>query len=310
MPPAINRMMTPAEWGLLITLALLWGGSYFYIAIAIKVLPALTIVAFRVVLGAALLYLAVRATGAAMPRDGASWRAYFVMGFLNNVVPFSLIAWAQGHVASGLAAILNATTPLFAVVFAHYLTGDERMTGGRVAGLIVGFAGVVVMIGPDALGGMNSDLMAELALLLASVFYAVSPIYARRFGRAGHAPIVSATGQFTAAAVMMVPLTLVIDRPWTLPVPGAEVWAALIALAALSSAVAYIIYYRLLKTAGAVNLLLVTFLVPVSAILLGAVFLHERLALADFAGMGLIALGLAAIDGRPLRLLTLGRSQA
>ena len=159
------------------------------------------------------------------------------------------------------------------------------------------------MIGPDALGGISTDLVAELALLLASVFYAISPIYARRFGRAGHAPIVSATGQFAAASVMMVPLAFFIDRPWTLPMPGLDVWAALIALATLSSAVAYIIYYRLLKTAGAVNLLLVTFLVPVSAILLGAVFLHERLAIADFAGMGLIALGLAAIDGRPLAML-------
>jgi drug/metabolite transporter (DMT)-like permease len=310
MPPAINRTMTPTEWALLVTLALLWGGSYFYIAIAIKVLPAFVIVAFRVTVGAALLYVAVRATGASMPRDAASWRAYFVMGFLNNVVPFSLIAWAQSHVESGLAAILNATTPLFAVVLAHYLTGDERMTAGRIAGLIIGFAGVVVMIGPDALGGMSADLLAELALLTASVFYAVSPIYARRFGRAGHAPIVSATGQFAAAAVMMLPLALVIDRPWTLPMPGLDVWAALIALATLSSAVAYIIYYRILKTAGAVNLLLVTFMVPVGAILLGAIFLHERLAAADFAGMGLIALGLAAIDGRVLRLLTLGRARA
>ncbi len=308
MPPTVNRTMTPAEWALLVTLALLWGGSYFYIAIAIKVLPAFTIVAFRVIVGAALLYGAVRATGHAMPRDAATWRAYLVMGFLNNVVPFSLIAWAQSHVASGLAAILNATTPLFAVVFAHYLTGDERMTAGRIAGLVVGFVGVVVMIGPDALSGVSTDLLAELALLTASVFYAVSPIYARRFGRAGHAPIVSATGQFAAAAVMMAPLALVIDRPWTLPMPGLDVWAALIALATLSSAVAYIIYYRLLKTAGAVNLLLVTFLVPVSAILLGAVFLHERLAAADFAGMGLIALGLAAIDGRPLRLLARARA--
>lgn len=310
MTPAVNRMMTPAEWALLVTLAVLWGGSYFYIAIAIKSVPAFSIVAFRVTVAAALLYIAVRATGHEMPRDGATWRSYFVMGFLNSVVPFSLIAWAQSHVASGLAAILNATTPLFAVVLAHYLTHDERMTPGRVGGLVIGFFGVVVMIGPDALGGMSTDLVAELALLLASIFYALSPIYARRFGRAGHAPIVSATGQFAAAAVMMVPLTLVVDRPWTIAMPGADVWAALIALATLSSAVGYIMYYRILKTAGAVNLMLVTFLVPVSAILLGAVFLHERLAAADFAGMALIALGLAAIDGRPLKLMTPWRAQA
>ena len=232
------------------------------------------------------------------------------MGLLNNVIPFSLIAWAQGHVASGLAAILNATTPLFAVVFAHYLTSDERMTAGRVGGLIVGFIGVVVMIGPDALHGFSVDVLAELALLLASVFYAVSPIYARRFSRSGQAPLASAAGQFTAAAIMMLPLTAIIDRPWTLPMPGIEVWAALIALAAVSSAIAYVIYYRILATAGAVNLMLVTFLVPVSAILLGAIILHERLGLNDFAGMALIGLGLAGIDGRPLRLIGLNRLQA
>ncbi len=310
MPPAINRTMTPAEWGLLVTLAVLWGGSYFYNAIAVKALPPLSIVTFRVVLGGLLLYLIVRSTGARMPRNLTAWTGYFIMGFLNNVVPFSLIAWAQGHVASGLAAVLNATTPLFAVVLANYLTTDERMTPARVAGVIIGFIGVVVMIGPDALGGFDVNLLAELALLLASVFYALSPIYARRFSRSGQAPLVSAAGQFAAASVMMLPLAIFIDQPWTLPMPGAGVWAALIALAVLSSAVAYIIYYRILSTAGAVNLMLVTFLVPVSAILLGAIILHERLGLNHFAGMALIGLGLAAIDGRPLRLIGLNRAQA
>ena len=301
MPPAINRHMGPTEWALLLTLAILWGGSYFYIAIAIKVLPAFTIVAFRVVLGAALLYLVVRVSGAAMPRTREAWTAFFVMGFLNNVVPFSLIAWAQGHVASGLAAILNATTPLFAVVLAHYLTGDERMTPARVAGIAIGFLGVVIMIGPDALHGFSTDLLAEFALLVASVFYALSPIYARRFSRAGVTPMVAATGQLTAASVMMVPLALIANRPWELPVPGWEVWAALVALAAISTTLAYIIYYRILATAGAVNLMLVTFLVPVSAILLGAFFLAERLSPNHFLGMAAIGLGLSAIDGRVWR---------
>lgn len=294
--------MTPAEWALLVTLALLWGGSYFYIGVAIKVLPALSIVAVRVGLGGALLWLVVRASGQRLPRDRGSWRAFLIMACLNTVVPFSLIAWAQIHVASGLAAILNATTPLFAVVFAHYLTGDERMTPARAAGVAIGFAGAAVMIGPDALAGVGNDLLAELALLLASVFYALSVIYGRRFSRAGLSPMVAATGQFTGAALVMVPLALFIDQPWTLPAPGVEVWAALVALAALSTTLGYIIYYRLLATAGAVNLMLVTFLVPVSATLLGAVFLREHLELRHFAGMALIGLGLAAIDGRLLRL--------
>lgn len=303
MPPAINKTMSPTEWALLILLATLWGGSYFYIGVAVKVLPPLVIVAFRVTAGAALLYLVVRLLGHRMPREASLWGAFFVMGLTNNVVPFTLIVWAQGQVPSGFAAILNATTPLFAVILANFLTVDEKMTPGRFAGVVIGFAGVAVMIGPDAFAGATDNLIADLALLVASMFYAFSPIFGRRFARAGLVPMVAATGQFTAAAVMMVPLALLFDAPWRLPMPGLEVWAALIGLAVISTAVAYLIYYRILATAGAVNLMLVTFLVPVSAIILGALFLHERLAPAHFLGMAVIGLGLAAIDGRPVAYL-------
>lgn len=303
MQPPINRQMTPLEWGLLLALATLWGGSYFYNAVAVAAIPPLSVVAFRVGLGGALLYLIVRASGLRLPRDGKTWRAFFVMGLVNNVIPFTLIAWAQTHVASGLAAILNATTPLFAVLLANVLTHDERMTPASVSGVLIGFAGVTIMIGPNVLEGFTIDLAADIALLLASIFYAWSPIFARRFGRAGIPPMVAATCQMTAAAAMMVPLALVIDAPWTLPMPGIPVWAALIGLAALSTTLAYVIYYRILATAGAVNLMLVTLLIPAMAILLGAVFLGERLSPNHFVGMAAIALGLAAIDGRPLKLL-------
>jgi drug/metabolite transporter (DMT)-like permease len=231
------------------------------------------------------------------------------MGLINTVIPFDLIVWAQGHVPSGLAAILNATTPLFAVIFANYLTADEHLTAGRFAGVVIGFAGVVVMIGPDALEGLTVHVVAEFALLLASVSYALSPIYARRFARAGLSPMVAAAGQFIAASTALVPLALIFDRPWRLAMPGPGVWASLVALAALSTALAYVIYYRILSTAGAVNLMLVTFLVPISAILLGTLFLHERLGLNHLAGMALIGLGLAAIDGRPLKRLGLARQE-
>ena len=299
MPPAINRSMTATEWGLLLLLCIVWGGSYFYIGVAIKALPPFAIVAFRVTVGAAILYGIVRISGRRLPTDSATWRAFFVMGLANNVIPFSLIAWAQGHVPSGFAAILNATTPIFAVILATAMTADEKMTSGRLAGVIIGFAGVAVMIGPDALTGATDNLLADLALLTASVFYAFSPIYGRRFSRQGLPPMVAAAGQFTAAGAMMLPLTLIVDAPWTLPMPGLPVWGALFGLAAISSAFAYIIYYRILATAGAVNLMLVTFLVPVSAIILGALFLGERLEPVDFLGMAVIGLGLAAIDGRP-----------
>jgi drug/metabolite transporter (DMT)-like permease len=177
------------------------------------------------------------------------------------------------------------------------------MTPGRFIGVLLGFGGVAVMIGPDALSGAMDHLLADLALLAASLCYAVSPIYGRRFARAGLTPIVSATGQFTAAAAMMIPITLVVDAPWTLPLPSLGVWGSLLGLAAGSTAFAYVIYYRILATAGAVNLTLVTFLVPVSAIILGALFLGERLAVIHFLGMALIGLGLAAIDGRALAWL-------
>jgi drug/metabolite transporter (DMT)-like permease len=295
--------MTATEWSLLLFLAVLWGGSYFYVGVAVKALPPLEIVASRLFLGAVLLLLVVKLTGARMPRDRASWGAFFVMGFANNVVPFNLIAWAQTHVPSGLAAILNATTPLFAVIFAHFLTHDERMTPTRVGGVVTGFAGVVVMIGPAAASGATADLVADLALLAAAMCYAVSPIYGRRFGRAGQPPLVTAAGQFTAAAVIVVPIALLIDRPWTQAMPDGGVLASLLALGVLSSALAYVIFYRILAAAGAVNLLLVTFLVPATAILLGAVFLGEHLAANQFIGMACIGLGLAAIDGRLLRLL-------
>ncbi len=310
MPPIIHRSMTPTEWALLAALAILWGGSYFYIGVAVHALPPLSIVAFRVGLGAVLLYLVVRASGARMPADRQSWRDFLVMGLLNNVGPFTLITWGQGHLASGLAAILNATTPLFGVVVAHVLTADEKMTAGRVAGVLIGFAGVVAMIGPDALQGIGDHLLAELACLLAALLYAFSGVFGRRFGRRGIAPMVTATGQITCAALVLVPLALVVDRPWTLPAPGIGVWGSLLGLAALSTTLAYIIYYRILATAGAVNLLLVTFLVPVSAIVLGTLILGERLAAGEFLGMALIGLGLAAIDGRPLRFIVRRLAQA
>jgi drug/metabolite transporter (DMT)-like permease len=295
---AINRTMTATEWGLLIFLSLLWGGSFFFNAVAVAALPTFTVVACRVLLGAAFLMVVLRVTGGRLPRDRESWLSFAAMGILNNVIPFSLIAWGQGHIPSGLASILNATTPLFTVLVAHWLTHDERMTPLRVGGIIVGFLGVVVMIGGDALAHAGDHLLAELAVLAASVSYAFSVVYGRRFSRRGLAPLATATGQISASAVMMVPIALIVDAPWTLPMPGLSVFGALLGLAALATCLAYVIYYRLLATAGSVNLMLVTLLIPVTAILLGFLFLGEHLEPNHFVGMGAIALGLAAIDGR------------
>jgi drug/metabolite transporter (DMT)-like permease len=209
----------------------------------------------------------------------------------------------QQQIASGLASILNATTPLFTVLAAHALTPDERLTPLKGTGVVIGLAGAVLVIGPDALGGLGSDVAAQLACLGAALSYACASIFGRRFRRMGVAPTVTAAGQVTASALMLAPVALVVDQPWTLPAPDLGTWAAVAGIGLLSTAAAYRLFFRILVAAGAVNLTLVTFLIPVSAILLGAAFLDETLAPRHFGGMAVIALGLACIDGRPVRAL-------
>lgn len=302
----VNRTMGVGEWLLLITLSFLWGGSFFFIGVAVRALPPFTIVTLRVVFAALVLHAIVRAMGLKMPSDRKPWAIFVTMGILNNVIPFSLIVWGQTYIASSLASILNATTPLFTVIVAHFLTDDEKMTPSRLIGVLIGFAGVVLMIGPGALRGLGVNVMAQIAVLAAALSYAFAGVYGRRFRSMGVAPLVTATGQVTASSLLLIPLAMAVDRPWTLPMPSLEVWGSVIGLAVFSTAVAYILYFRILAMAGATNVLLVTFLIPVSAILLGTTFLREHLALKHFVGMGLIGLGLAAIDGRTLQWL--GRS--
>jgi drug/metabolite transporter (DMT)-like permease len=294
-------MMGPREWLLLVVLSLLWGGSFFFAEVALAELPPMTVVLARIGLAALALNLLVLASGQRLPRSPRLWGAFLVMGALNNLLPFSLIVWGQTQIASGLAAILNATTPLFTVVLAHVLTHDERLTPARLAGVVAGLAGVVLMIGPAALGGAGVGALAQLACLAAALSYALAGIFGRRFH--GQPPLITATGQVSAGALMVLPLALLADQPWTLPAPGAMTVAALAGLALLSTALAYVIYFRILAAAGATNLLLVTFLIPISALLLGTWLLGEAVMPRQLGGMTLIGLGLAAIDGRPLALL-------
>ena len=300
----IHRTMTAGEWGLLLALSVLWGGSFFFVGVAVRDLPALTIVVARVALAAVALHLVVRALGVGMPRGRAAWLAFLGMGVLNNALPFTLIVWGQAHIASGLASILNATTPLFTVLVAHWTTRDEPMTGGRLAGVLVGFAGVVAMVGGGGGTGGVQGVAAPLACLGAALSYAFAGVFGRRFRAMGITPLQTATGQVTASTALLLPLMLAVDRPWTLPAPSAATVAALVALALLSTALAYILFFRLLATAGATNIVLVTFLIPVTAILLGVAALGETLEPRHLAGMAAVGLGLAAIDGRPLRALT------
>lgn len=301
-----NRPMSTLEWVLLLYLSVLWGGSFFFNGIAVKELPTLTVVVVRVVLAATMLLVVLRVLGTNLTRDGKVWLAYFGMGFLNNVLPFSLIVWGQSHIASGVASILNATTPLFTVIVAHVLTSDEKMTGGRLVGVLIGLMGVAYMIGGVSLASIGSDVLAQIACLAAALSYAFAGVFGRRFKSMGVTPMQTAAGQVTASSLMLTPVMLLVDRPWMLPVPSTAAILALIGVAALSTALAYVIYFRILATAGATNLLLVTFLIPVSAILLGVLLLGETLQAKHFAGMALIGFGLAAIDGRPWKALTSG----
>lgn len=307
---AAQRSMTPLEWGLLLLLAGIWGGSFFFNQVALRELPVFTVVVSRVVLAALILLVIMALRQERMPRDRRIWVAFFGMGLLNNAIPFTLIVAGQQHLTSGVAAILNASTPLFTVILAHFLTVDERMTSNKLVGVLIGFAGVAAMIGLGSLREMGVAVIAECLILGAAISYAFAGIFGRRFRRMGVSPMATATGQVIASSLMLLPLALVIDRPWTLPVPSLTTIAALIGVAALSTALAYVLYFRILATAGATNLSLVTFLVPVSAILLGSLVLGETLMPRHFVGMALIGVGLAAIDGRLWKAFSANRRRA
>jgi drug/metabolite transporter (DMT)-like permease len=284
-------------WLWLLSLTVLWGGSFFFAKVAIAELGPFTVVFARVSLAALALALVVP------PRRDAPWRTYFAMGFLNNALPFSLIFWGQTEITVGLASILNATTPLFTLMVAHFLTPDEKIDRIKIVALLVGLLGVVVLIGPAALIG-SSTLWGQAACLAAALSYAFAGVYGRRFRRMGIAPVEAAAGQVTTSAVLILPIMLIVDRPWILAAPPSlTVSLALAGLALLSTALAYVLYFRILAAAGATNLLLVTLLIPVPATLLGALVLGEPLEPRQFAGMALIGVGLALIDGRITGLL-------
>lgn len=296
--PTIRSVMNRGDWGILLTLAAIWGGAFFLIGVAVRDVPPLTYVWLRLTLAAAAmwLFLAWKGEGLGLPRSALG--SILLLAFLNNAVPFTLFGWGQTHIASGLASILNATTPIWGVVVAHGFTRDERMTPRKLAGVLLGFGGVALMIGPTLLSDLGNSALAQLACVAASLSYALAAVWARRFRRQGLSPMAVTTGQLSAGALMMLPLAMLIDRPWTGAMPPLEAWGAILALALVCTAFGYVLYFRLIDSSGATNALLVTLLVPPVAILLGALFLGETLALQDFAGLALIALGLAAIDGR------------
>ena len=293
--------MNKSAWAMLVTLSVVWGGSFFFVSAAVRELPPLTIVFARLFLGAVVLCAVIAATGKTMPKSPQMWMAFAIIGFLANALPFSLITWGQTHISGGLASILNGMTPLTTVIVAHFFSGSERMTAAKITGVLAGIAGAALIIGTDALAGLGDNVLAQLAVLAATCSYAFASVYGLRFRKWGVSPLSIAAGQTTCSSIMILPLMLWIESPWTLPAPSIQTWAALGGLSILSTALAYILYFRIIAVAGATNVALVAFLMPVSAILLGVLFLGEVLEAKHFYGMVLIGIGLAFIDGRLIK---------
>ena len=293
--------MTGFEWMLLVLLSVAWGGSFLFNGIALQELPTLSIVTARVGLAALALLFLMKMLGQGIQLNRQILKAFFGMSFLNNVVPFSLIVWGQQHIASGVASILNATTPLFTMLVAHWFTTDEKINPRRLLGVLTGMGGVGLMMGLDSMESSGFHLLGQSAILLAAFSYGLAGVYGKRFAQLEIPPLATATGQLCASSMILIPLTLWIDQPWTMTIPSIEGMGSLLGIALLSTALAYVIYFRLLKTAVATNLLLVTLLIPVSAIILGIFLLDEMLEPQHLSGMAVISLGILIMDERLLQ---------
>ncbi len=299
------RPMSAGVWGLIVLLSLIWGGSFFLTEIGLTGMGPLTLVTGRVGIAALALWMVIAVRGEELPPFGWIWLALFAMGAMNNVVPFSLISWGQTRIDSGVASILNATTPLFGVLVAHVFTRDERLTMPRFAGVLFGVIGVAVLIGPNAIAGLGhlSDgaLLGQCASLTAALCYAFAGVFGRRLR--GLSPMVASAGMLTGSTILMVPISMIVEQPQTGPFPGIVPVAAVTLMALLCTAFAFMLYFRILALAGATNLLLVTLLVPVGAMVLGSTFLDETITMNALIGIGMIGLGLLAVDGRVIRLV-------
>lgn len=292
--------MGASDWAQLLLLSLIWGGSFFLISITLRDLPVITLVALRVTIAAMALWAIVLASGRRLHLTIPVLGAFAVMGLINNVIPFLLISWGQTGIPAGLASILNATTPLWTVLVTGYFLSDEPLSMTKICGVTLGLGGVAAMMGLDLLFGQGHSALPQLAVLGAAVSYAFASTYGRRFVRMGVDPIVTTAGMVTASSLMLLPVAFVHDGLPGMAVP-ATTWLAVLTLGVICTGFAYILFFGILARAGATNISLVTFLVPVSAIGLGWLFLAERLGPAHLLGIAMIAGGLSLIDGRIIR---------
>jgi drug/metabolite transporter (DMT)-like permease len=293
-----DQQIDARDWLLLGVLSVLWGGSFFFAGVSLRELPPLTIVFLRVALAAIILLPVLWTYRIRFPARLSDWKPFLALALLNNVLPFSLIVVGQTYIPSGLASVLNATTPLFTVLVMA-TAGDEKLNARRVAGVIIGLIGVIILHG-QSLDFEVGQSVGILLCLAAAFFYGLSALYARR-RLLDSPPLATAAFQLMASALVMAVVAAAVERPWQLPLPGVATWLAIIGSAALSTALAYIIFFRILQRSGSTNVMLVTLLIPVTAILLGYLVLGEAISLREIAGAVVIGSALLIIDGRVLQ---------
>ncbi|MEM1066762.1 MAG: DMT family transporter [Pseudomonadota bacterium] len=294
-----QKIMSPRAWAELMLLSLIWGASFLSIRIALDEITVLTSVAHRVGWAALALWIVVLVARFRLPRNPRVWVAFFVMGMLNNVIPFSLMAWGQLHIETGLTSILNAATAIFGVLVAAALFADERLSSRRAIGVALGFLGVATAIGLKNLAQFDIRSLAQLAVLAGTLSYALAGAWARA-QLSDQPPQVNAAGMLTGSALVMIPAALLVDGPIRLDLAPIT-WAAIAYYALIATAFAYLLYYRVLAMAGSGNLLLCTLLIPPVAIVLGAAVRGEELAPGAYAGFAILGAGLLILDGRLLR---------
>jgi drug/metabolite transporter (DMT)-like permease len=292
--------MTAREWGLLAFLSLLWGGAFFMSAVALKEVTPVALAFLRVSLAALALGLASWTMDLRFPRRLAEWRAFAALALVGNAAPFVLLYWAQTQITGGLASILNAMTPVFTIILAHIATRDEKIDLRRFIGVLAAVAGVATIVGPSALDH-GGQLWPEIAVLAAACCYATASVYGKRFR--AYPPMTTSLAQLLVGSLLLLPLMLIEGPPFRGASPSMVTLACIVGLGLFSTALGFIIYFRILSRAGAANAALVTLLVPVSAILLGALILGDTLVARQYAGLALIAIGLLIIDGRLLAYL-------
>jgi len=280
------------ELALLLALATLWGASYCFIRIGVETIPPLTFIAGRTLIAGSILLAVIRWRGLSLPREGAVWKRFLLQACLNSVLPFTLIAWAEQTVDAGAAAILNATTPIFAFVITLLLTRHEAVGWRKAAGVFAGLGGTVLIIGTEAVDGIGRDLLAQGAIVLATVCYAGAAIFGRVFK--GLDPIMPAAGSLLCGAALLLPVSLAVDRPWTLS-PSPDSLLALAGLSVFSTALAFVLYFRLVHTIGAVPTTAQAYLRVPIGVGIGVLMLGETLEPTMLAGCAAVVLGVVAM---------------